>query len=129
MVYKYKVEGRSPKDFRNYKNLIELFKDLRDGNLNLKEVLKDQIKFKSDLRKIKKEIQIKIRRSNKCNTKCWKLFLFKRKKYWFFRGYSFFLSEAKYKAKYGEGLKILTSKQMLQRLLMALAQVTHLKSY
>ena len=70
MVYKYKVEGRSPKDFRNYKNLIELFKDLRDGNLNLKEVLKDQIKFKSDLRKIKKEIQIKIRRSNKCNTKC-----------------------------------------------------------
>ena len=70
MVYKYKVEGRSSKDFRNYKNLIELFKDLRDGNLNLKEVLKDQIKFKSDLRKIKKEIQIKIRRSNKCNTKC-----------------------------------------------------------
>ena len=70
MVYRYKVEGRSPKDFRNYKNLIELFKDLRDGNLNLKEVLKDQIKFKSDLRKIKKEIQIKIRRSNKCNTKC-----------------------------------------------------------
>ena len=70
MVYKHKVEGRSPKDFRNYKNLIELFKDLRDGNLNLKEVLKDQIKFKSDLRKIKKEIQIKIRRSNKCNTKC-----------------------------------------------------------
>ena len=70
MVYKYKVEGRSPKDFRNYENLIELFKDLRDGNLNLKEVIKDQIKFKSDLRKIKKEIQIKIRRSNKCNTKC-----------------------------------------------------------
>ena len=35
----------------------------------------------------------------------------------------FLLSEAKYKSKYGEGLKILTSKQMLQRLLIALPQV------
>ena len=33
------------------------------------------------------------------------------------------LSEAKYKAKYVEGLKILTPKQMLQRLPIALAQV------
>ena len=33
------------------------------------------------------------------------------------------LSEAKYKAKYGSSLEILTSKQMLQRLLIALAQV------
>ena len=34
----------------------------------------------------------------------------------------FLLSEAKYKAKYVEGLKILTPKQMLQRLPIALAQ-------
>ena len=33
------------------------------------------------------------------------------------------LSEAKYKAKHGKGLKILTPKQMLQRLPIALAQV------
>ena len=33
------------------------------------------------------------------------------------------VSEAKYKTKYGEGLKILTPKQMLQRLSIALAQV------
>ena len=33
------------------------------------------------------------------------------------------LSEAKYKAKYGEGLKILSPKQMLQRLPISLAQV------
>ena len=32
-------------------------------------------------------------------------------------------SEANYKAKYGKGLKILTPKQMLQRLPIALAQV------
>ena len=33
------------------------------------------------------------------------------------------VSEAKYKARYGEGLKILTLKQMFQRLAIALAQV------
>ena len=33
------------------------------------------------------------------------------------------LSEAKYKAEYGKGVKILTPKQMLQRLPIALAQV------
>ena len=33
------------------------------------------------------------------------------------------LSEAKYKTKYGEGLKIFTPKQKLQRLPIALAQV------
>ena len=46
MIYKYKTEARSPKDFRNYQNPIELFKNLRDGNINPKEVLKDQINFK-----------------------------------------------------------------------------------
>ena len=33
------------------------------------------------------------------------------------------LSKVKYKAKYGEGLKILSPKQMLQRFTIALAQV------
>ena len=41
----------------------------------------------------------------------------------FFSDYSRIVSEVKYKTKYGEGLKILTPKQMLQRLLIALAQV------
>ena len=39
----------NPKDFRNYQNQIDLFKDLKDSNINSKEVLKDQINFKSDL--------------------------------------------------------------------------------
>ena len=54
LIYKYKTEGISPKDFRNYQNPIELFKDLKDDNINPKEVLKDQINFKPDLREIKK---------------------------------------------------------------------------
>ena len=40
-----------------------------------------------------------------------------------FGDYSRIVSEAKYKSKYGAGLKILTPKQMLQRLPIALAKV------
>ena len=40
-----------------------------------------------------------------------------------FNDYSKTVSEAKYKRKYGGGLKTLTSKQMFQRLPIALAQV------
>ena len=41
----------------------------------------------------------------------------------FFRDYSLLLSEAKCKAKYGKRLQMLSSKQMLQRLPTAFAQV------
>ena len=41
----------------------------------------------------------------------------------FYDDYSLIMSEAKIKAVKGEGLKILTPKQMLQRLPIALAQV------
>ena len=40
---------RSPKNFRNYQNVIKLFKDFGHGNINPKKVLKDQFSFKSDL--------------------------------------------------------------------------------
>ena len=40
-----------------------------------------------------------------------------------FNDYSLTMSEVKYKTKHGEGLKILTPKQILQRLLIALTQV------
>ena len=41
----------------------------------------------------------------------------------FFNNYSKIVFETKYKTKYGEGLKTLTPKQMLQRLPIALTQV------
>ena len=50
------------KNFRNYKNLIELFNILRDINVNPKEVLKNQNNFKSDLgrnKKVKSRFKLK----------------------------------------------------------------------
>ena len=58
LIYRYKTEGISPNNFSNYQNLIDLFMNLRDGNINPREVLKDQINFKLDLSWIKKEVQI-----------------------------------------------------------------------
>ena len=41
-----------------------------------------------------------------------------------YNDYPKIMSESKYKAKHGTGLKVLNPKQMLQRLLIALTQVT-----
>ena len=104
MIYNCKTEGRSPKDVRNYQNSIKLFKDLRDGILSPREVLKNQNNFKSDLGEIRK-----IRKGN-TNLKSEdqiivienveNFFNLREKIIDFFKDYSFLLSEVKYKAKY-----------------------------
>ena len=56
MIYvSTKLKEKILKAFSNYQNPIELLKDLRDGNINPKEVLKDQINYKSDLGGIRKK--------------------------------------------------------------------------
>ena len=124
MIYKYKTEGISPKDFSNYQNLINLFINLRDGNANPRKVLKNQIDFKSYLGEIKKgnpksksEDQISVIKNVQ------NIFDLTEKIINFFRDYSILLSKAKYKAKHEKGLIILSPKQMVQRLPIALAQV------
>ena len=73
LIYKYKTEGRSLKDFSVYQNLIDLFINLRDGNLNPRETLKNQIYFKSDLGEIKRE-NSKSKSEDQINRKCAKYF-------------------------------------------------------
>ena len=51
-MHECKTEGRSPEDISDYQNLIDLFIDLRDGNLNPREALRNQIDFKSITHKI-----------------------------------------------------------------------------
>ena len=52
LICMYKNEEISSKYFRNYKHPVDLFENLRDGNINPKEELKSQINFKSDLSEI-----------------------------------------------------------------------------
>ena len=74
LIYKYKTEGRSSKDFSNYQNLIDLFTNLWDGNIDPKEVLKSQINFKNQIWAKSKNQKLKLK----------KIFWFKRKNYWLF---------------------------------------------
>ena len=37
LIYKYKTKERTLKDFKNYENLVDLFKNLRDCKINQKE--------------------------------------------------------------------------------------------
>ena len=39
LIYIYKTEGKILKNFSNYQNLLDLFRNLRDGNINPKGVL------------------------------------------------------------------------------------------
>ena len=78
--------------------------------------------FKSNLSKISKgRFQLEEQKSGSKNIKT--LYKSREKVIKLFDDYSSIISEAKYKTNHGEGLKILTPRQMLQRLPIALAHV------
>ena len=120
LIYKDKTEKRNPKHFRNYQNPTDLFKSLIDGNVYTKEVLKNQINFKSDLCEIIKKDNPDFKSKDQISViqNVENFFDLREKNIDFFRDCTL------YKAKYEKELKILTFKEMLQRLLVALAQVT-----
>ena len=53
MVYIFSTGKNCPKDFGNYQMPMKIFEDLRDGEIDSKEVLKIQARLKSDLSEIK----------------------------------------------------------------------------
>ena len=55
VIYNFKTKGCSLKYSRGYQMLLELLENLKDGDVNPKNVLKNQINFKSDLIRIKRE--------------------------------------------------------------------------
>ena len=83
MIYKYKTEGRTLKDFNGYQTLINLFTKLGDGNVNTTEVLKNNIDCKPDLG----EINLKAKSEEQISAvkKFFLIFFrFKTKTYWYF---------------------------------------------
>ena len=123
LVYEFKTEG-STKDFSNYQNPVDLFINFRDGNVSPREVLKNQKEFKSDLDEIKKEnSKSKSKDQISVIQNVQSCFDLREKIINAFRDYSVLVSQAKYKAKEGKRLKILSPKQMFQKLSITLAQV------
>ena len=95
---------------------------MRDGEIDQKKTRNNQREFGLILNEIKRgwrksEVQKSVLRNIRL------LYDAQQKITEFYNDYSLMLPEAKQKAKYGRRLKMLTPKQMLQRLRIALAQV------
>ena len=90
--------------------------------MKLEEAKKLQVIFKANLNRILKG-RFKSEEQKRALENIKLLYESRKATIELFNEYSSIASEAKYKTKYGECLKILNPKQMLQRLPMALAQV------
>ena len=98
---------------------------MENGKIKLGDVKNDQVKFKSNLGQIKKEKNNSKERKN-ATYNIEMLYKTRNEFLKFYDDYSLITSEAKNKSKNktsGKGLKILTPKQLLQTLPIALAQV------
>ena len=90
--------------------------------MKLEEAKKLQVIFKANLNRILKG-RFKSEEQKRAIENIKLLYESRKATIELFNEYSSIASESKYKTKYGECLKILNPKQMLQRLPMALAQV------
>ena len=101
------------KNFLSFKGPLKFYKNIKKGNITLEKAEEEQKEFKneiSDILKGKNKIGGQIHAINNIKT----LHESREKVIKLFDDYSRIVSKAKYKTEYGEGLKILTPKQMLQ---------------
>ena len=124
LLYKYKGNS-SDADFSEYYGAIDLINKIKNGEVSLREAVNNQYEVKSKLGEIKKGNP---KRKSKTNLDAIKngdkLYDSRQAAINFLIEYTERVSETKSRVKQeGTGLKILTPKQMLQRLLIALAQI------
>ena len=123
LICRYKINIVDVK-FDEFDNAFDIIDKIRDGKIDLSDVKNNQEKFKSCLGEIKKgskKHRSKAQKNTLYNIEI--LYKARNEAIKFYDDYSSMMSEAKYRATKGKGLKILTPKQMLQRLPIALAQV------
>ena len=111
--------------FYEYMDSKELFNAIRDNKIGFSEAKNKQNDFLNKLTNIK--IGRKTLEQEKIINNLERFYLSRQEVINFFRDFTEMLSDANYNAKQnetkGKGLKILTPKQMLQRLPISLAQV------
>ena len=111
--------------FYKYKNSKELFNAIKNNQIKFSEVKNKQNEFLSKLSSMKSGKKTIEQKQTINNLK--KFYKSREEVINFFREYIEILSDANYDAKQneteGKGLKLLTPKQMLQRLPIAIAQV------
>ena len=100
------------------------YKNIKNSNISLEKIEEGQEEFKSNIDVIARG-NSKNRSKDLLNTitNIKNLYESRKKVIELCNDYANSMSEAKWKTNYGEGFKILTSKQILQRLPIAFAQV------
>ena len=123
-LYEY-VGPTNDVSFYEYKDSEELFNVIKNNQIKFSEVKNKQNEFLNKLSNIK--IGKKTIEQKETINNLEKFYKSREEVINFFRDYIEMLSDANYNSKHsetkGKGLKILTPKQMLQRLPIALAQV------
>ena len=127
LVYDFKGQT-FPINFVKFEGPMYTYNQLKNGEKTLQQIEEEQKHFEKDLNEIKSGNRRRKSEKQLYTTKNVKILYDSREKIInLLNDYSKIRSEAIYKAKHykkeGKGLKILTPKQMLQRLPIALAQV------
>ena len=122
LTYYFKIQNLTPINFIAFRGQLHIYEEIK--NVSIKKVEENQKELRPKMNEItarnstyKDEVQSDTIENIR------NLYNSRQKIIDLFNDYTKIISEAKYKAKYGEGLGILTSKQMLQRLPIALGQV------
>ena len=121
--FKYVDKKNDDVSFYGYKNSKDLFNIIKNNQINFDDALKRQNEFLNKLSNIK--IGKKTLEQKEVINNLEKCYISREEVFNFFRDYGKMFLNAAYKSKQnetnGKGLKILTPKQMLQRLPIALA--------
>ena len=110
LIYRYKGDTADVK-FNEFDNAFDIIDKIRDGKIDLSDVKNNQEKFKSYLGEIKKgnkKHKSKAQKNTLYNIEL--LYKARNEASKFYDDYSSIMSQAKYRATKGTGLKILTPK-------------------
>ena len=124
LKYNFKGPENALINFIKFKGPNHIFKSIHDGDIALEDVEKEQIKLKSDLGHIKLgPWKYKSPEQTQTIRNIENIYNSREKVVQLFNNYAKDMSRNIYESKQGKILKILTPKQMLQRLPIAFAQI------
>ena len=125
LTYNFKDLKITSVDFIKFKDPLHIFKSIHNGDTPLEDIEKEQIEFKRDLGRIKQgDPRDKSEERNNTIDIIKNLYNSREEVVKMFNDYASNISRNIYDSKQeGTGLKILTPKQVLQRLTISLAQI------
>ena len=122
LIYRYKGWTADAK-FEKFNNALDIIDKIRNSKTSLTDVKSNRAKFKSNLTEVKKAYKNRAKEQKDTLYNTETLYKARNEAIEFYDNYSSMMSEAKLKATKRAILKLLTPKQMLQRLPMTLAHV------